>query len=275
MVFRGVGRWKGRAFVSGWTAARLPVTLMALLTSTALVAACGGGSANGSGGTGTTTGGGGTTSGGCATGTAAQGTQLSVAQEPDSGVATPTGNCWAGIKPTTVTVADIGTQPSNTSTTFKVAWSAKNLYVMTYTTEWPLSNAGGTNWWQSDATEIDVSGVDDHGGQMDTSNTFQFGVVEDGTLQQGNNASGASPQPTPIAKVVQNKGFYTELVVPWSTLQVSKPAKGQKYQFDLGQDYDDGNGNRAAQIVWQADPSKASSSDWHQDTSQWGDITLN
>lgn len=262
--------------MSVFTRSRLPAAFMALLASTALVAGCGSGSANGSGGaTGGATTGGGSAAAGCASGTAAKGTGITVSQEPDSGVNTPDGKCWAGIKPTTVTVADIGTQPAGTSTTFKVAWSAKNLYVMTYTTEWPLSNAGGANWWQSDATEFDVSGVDDHAGAMDTSNTFQFGVVEDGTLQAGNNASGANPQPSPIAKLVTNKGYYTEIIVPWATLQVAKPAKGQKYQFDLGQDYSDGSGNRAAQIVWQADPSKASSSDWHSDTTQWGDITLN
>ncbi len=261
--------------MSGLTAFRVSTAVVALLASTALIAGCGGGSANGGGGAGSATATGGGGAAGCASGAAAKGTQISVAQESDSGVATPTGKCWASIKPTTVTVADVGAQPDKTSTTFKVAWSAKNLYIMTYTTEWPLSNAGGANWWQSDCTEIDVSGVDDHAGAMDPSNTYQFGVVEDGTLQAGNNATQASPQPTPVVKLDTNKGFYTELVVPWATLQVAKPAKGQKYQFDIAQDYDDGQGNRAGQIVWQADPSKASSSDWHQDTTQWGDITLN
>jgi len=252
----------------GTTGMRATSTVLALLVSTALLGACGG-----SGGSANT--GGGAAAAGCAKGTAAKGNQLSVAAAPDGSVATTDGKCWTGIAPTTVTVADVGSgTPSGDSTWFKLAWSSKNLYILTYTTEWPLSNAGGTNWWQSDTTEFDVSGTDDHAGAFTTGNQYQFGVVEDGTLQPGQNAPNASPQPTPLVKIVPNKGFYTELVVPWATLQVSKPAKGQKYQFDLGQDYGDSSGARVAQIVWQADPSMASSSDWHADTSQWGDITL-
>lgn len=238
--------------------------ILAVVAAGALLAACGGGgSANGGG------------SGSCAKGAAAAGNQLTVAQEPDSGVANPTAKCWAGVAPTSMSVVDVGSAVSGTSATFKAAWSKKDLYVMAYAQVWPINNAGGTSWWNSDATEFGVSGLDSHAGAFTSGDIYQLAVTSDGTLQtSGVNGTNASPAPTALAKIIQNKGFYTELVVPWSTLQVAAPAKGQKYQFDIGQDFGDSSGNRLAQLVWQANPAMASSSDWHQDTSQWGDITL-
>jgi|GEM_PF-5285245 len=243
---------------------RLPAAFLALLTSSALLAACGGGgSANGG------------SAGACATGAAAAANQITVAQEPDGGVSTPAGKCWASVPPTTMAVLDVGTAVSGTSATFKVAWSKKDLYILADTQVWPINNAGGANWWQSDATEFGVSGSDSHSGAFTSGNTYQLAITSDGTLQtSGDNGTNANPAPGAIAKIVANKGFYTELVVPWGTLQVSAPAKGQKYQFDIGQDFGDSSGNRLAQMVWQANPAMASTSDWHQDTSQWGDITL-
>jgi hypothetical protein len=255
---------------------RIPAPLVAVAASAALLAGCG--SAATSGGTGGATASNATStasSGGCAAGAAASGTTLVVPQEPDSGVDKTTGNCWASIKPTTMGVADVGSAVAGTSATFAVAWSPKDLYIRAYAVTWPLNNAGGANWWQSDATEFDISGADDHAGAFTDGNQYQLAITSDGTLQtSGDNGAAASPAPTALVQVVQNKGFYTELIVPWATLQVSAPKKGQKYQFDIGQDFGDSGGNRLAQMVWQADPSKASSSDWHQDTSQWGDIQL-
>lgn len=254
----------------GPKSSRVACMFTALMASTALLAACGGsgGSAN--------TGGTATGGSGCAKGATAKGNQLTIPKESDGGVSTPTAACWASIAPTSLTIPDVGTgAPTGDSTYFKEAWTPKALYIMTWTQEWPLSNAGGANWWQSDATEFNISGEDTHAGAFNNANTFQIGVTEDGTLDtSGQNGTNASPAPTAIAKVVANKGFYTELIVPWATLQVASPAKGQKYQGDIGQDYGDSSGNRVAQLAWQADPSKASSSDWHADTSQWGDITL-
>lgn len=234
------------------------------MASTILLAACGAG-----GGTAANTGGGkgGGGAGGCAAGAAGTATAVTVAAEPDSGVSTPTSKCWASIKPTPISIVGNGTIPSGDATTFKVAWSAKALYIQAYTTEWPINAAGGANWWQSDTTEYTVSGTDDHGGSFD-SQTFQWGVVSDGTLGAGTGAASAPAQPTPQVSKVANKGFYTELTVPWSIIGVSAPKKGQKYQFDLAQDYGDSSGNRVGQAVWAGD------GNFYNNTTNWGDITL-
>ena len=256
--------------LSPWV--RRPGTLLCLLASAALISACGaaGGAATGGGTAGGTTGG---SSGSCAAGSAASGTTLTVPQEPDSGVNTPTGKCWASIKPTTMGVTDVGTLPSGDSAVFEVAWSAKYLYIRSYSTTWPLQNNGGTSWWNSDATEFGISGNDGHSGVFSSGNDYQLAITTDGVLQtSGVNGSAASPAPTPKVQVVNGKGWYAELTVPWATLQVKSPAKGGKYQFDIGEDYGDSSGNRLAQMAWQATP--GGTNDWHDDTSQWGDIVL-
>ena len=252
---------------------RGPATLLCLLASTALIAACGsspsGGTANGSSATTTAS------SGSCATGAAAPGSTLTVPEEPASGVSTPQGSCWSSIKPTPITVVDTGTQPSGTSASFQVAWSAQDLYIRSYSATWPLENQGNAaagNWWESDCTEFDISGANDHGGVFTSGNQYQLGVTTDGVLQtSGANGSGASPAPTPKVQIVNGKGWYAELIVPWATLQV-KPAKGGTYQFDIGEDYGSSTGTRLVQLAWQAQV--GGSTDWHNDTSQWGDIVL-
>lgn len=245
---------------------RWPAALVALAVSTTLLAACGGASGNGG-------------SAACTKGAAGSGPGLAVAAEPAAGVATPTAKCWASIKPTTMGVTDTGTLPKGASATFKVAWSPKNLYISAWTATWPLYNAGSpesSNWWESDTTEFTVSGTDGHTGPYSSGHTYQLAVVEDGSLQtSGDNGANASPMPTGLAKIVSGKGFYTELIVPWATLGVSAPAKGQKYQFDIGQDFGNSSGQRVAQMVWQANPADAgTANDWHQDTHDWGTITL-
>jgi hypothetical protein len=253
---------------------RILASCVALLASGVLLSACGGGGGGGGGGTAGNaggSGGGGAAASGCNPGNAGSGTTLTVPQEPDSGVDSPTGKCWDAIKPTPVGIPAIGTAPSGASTTFKLAWSAKGLYILAWTQQWPLDAKNcGSNWWQCDTTEITVSGADDHAGAYDgSSNTFQFGIVNDGSLKTGNNGSNA---PTSLVKaqtkIVQNKGFYSELFVPWQAIGVSAPKKGQKFQFDIAEDYGDGQGNRTAQYVWAGDQEF-----WHDD-SKWGDITL-
>ena len=250
---------------------RLLASCVAILACGLMVTACGGGG-GGTAATGSSTAGAtgstGGTSGGCASGNAGSGTQVTAPQEADNTVDTPDGKCWASIKPTPVTIVGNGTIPSGDSTTFKVAWSSKGLYIQATTLEWPLNAAGGTNWWQSDTTEFTVSGVDDHAGNMDASNSFQFGVVNDGSLQDGTNGSQASTPPTAKVKVNQGKGFTSELFVPWSDLAVTGAKKGGKYQFDLAEDYADSSGNRTGQAVWAGDGT------FYNNTTNWGDITL-
>ncbi len=253
---------------------RGPTTFLCLLTSSALIAACGsaGGGAGNAAGTASSSAGAAASSGSCAAGAAASGSTYTVPQEPDSGVNTPAGKCWASIKPTPMNVTDVGTLPSGESAEFWIAWSAQDLYIRAYATTWPLENNGGANWWQSDATEFDVSGTDGHGGVFSNGDKYQIAITSDGVLQtSGVNGSAASPAPTPKVQIVNNKGWYSELIVPWATLQV-KPAKGGKYEFDIGEDFGDSSGNRVAQMAWQATP--GGTNDWHDDTSQWGDIVL-
>ena len=243
--------------------------LLALGASAALLAACGSpattGGSSGSGAASATA----AAASGCAAGAAATGTDVTAPQEADSTVNKTTGSCWASIKTTAMTVADVGSAVAGTSATFQVAWSAQDLYIRAYAVTWPLNNAGGANWWTSDATEFGISGADDHGGAFTSGNQYQLAITSDGVLQtSGENGTAASPAPTALEQTVANKGFYTELVVPWATLQVTKPAKGQKYQFDIAEDYSDSSGNRDAQAVWAGD------SNFYNTTTNWGDITL-
>ena len=263
------GQSEWREWIVRVIQSRLMVSWLAVLAAASLVTACGSASGNSpsSSSSGATSTGGTAAAGGCAAGAVGSGTALTVAQEPDADVSTPAGKCWASIKGTAIAIPAIPTVPSADSTTFQVAWSAKGLYIMSTDLEWPLSDAGGANWWQDDTTEFVVSGSDDHGGTFDTQ-TFQFGIDNGGTLQAGTDAANASPQPTATVRINQGKGFNAELFVPWSTLMVKSPAKGQKYQFDIAEDYSDSSGNRDAQAVWAGD------SNFYNTTTNWGDITL-
>lgn len=241
------------------------VSWVALLVSGTMIAGCGSAPATGAtGGTSTAT----AASGGCQPGATGSATTLTVPAEPDSGVSSPTGKCWASIKPTPIDNVAVPAIPSGDSTTFQVAWSAKGLYIMSTDLEWPLSDAGGANWWQDDATEFAVSGADDHGGAYGP-NTFQFGIDNGGTLDAGTNASTASPQPTAKVQINKGKGFQAELFVPWATLQVAKPAKGQVYQFNIAEDYGNASGARVGQALW-----ASTDATFYNSTTNWGDITL-
>ncbi len=221
-----------------------------------------------------------TTTSSCTNGSAASSNTLTVAEEPSSGVDSPTASCWSDITGTPETIADTGTLPSGDSVSFKVAWNTSNLYILADVTAWPIYNAADDaagDWWESDTTEYGVSGLDTHAGPYSSGPTYQFAVAgATGILYTtGQNASNASPLPKAMNDIVQGKGFSTELIVPWQTLEVTKPASGQSYQFDIAQDFGNSAGQRLAQVDWQAIPSDfGTSQDWHVDTADWGTITL-
>lgn len=216
----------------------------------------------------------------CANGSAASSNTLTVAEEPNSGVDSPQASCWSDITGTPETIADTGTLPSGDSVRFKVAWNASDLYILADVTAWPVYNAADDaagDWWESDTTEYGVSGLDTHAGPYSSGPTYQFAVAgATGILYTtGDNASHANPLPTAMNHIVQGKGFFTELIVPWQTLDVSKAASGQSYQFDIAQDFGNSAGQRLAQMTWRAIPSDfGTSQGWHVDTADWGTITL-
>lgn len=220
---------------------------------------------------------------GCVQGAAAKGATLTAPEEPDQGVISPTAACWAHISPTPIAVVDTGSTPKGDSAQFWVAWSPKYLFVRAYAATWPLEDAANDaagDWWESDATEFGVSGLDTHAGSYCTVSatdpTYQLAITTKGVLERsGCNGVSALPPPSGLEHTVQGKGFYTELIVPWATLHVTTPAAGQKYEFDIGQDFGSSTGSRLVQLVWQADAALASGSgDWHANTQHWGTVVL-
>lgn len=242
------------------------MSTLVVAAAMALTAGCGGGAsrpnsaANGQGGA---------KAAACTKGGAAKGPTLTVPAEPNSGVDRPTAACWAGIAATKETQVDAGKVPAGASAVFKTAWSKKDLYVWVYAARWPLHDAGSAPF-ENDATEFDISGTNDHAGAFG-SHTFHAAVVEGAQKVAAIQGHAASPL-VAITKVVQGKGYDAELIVPWSAVGVSAPAKGQKYQFDMGQDFGNSKGARLAQIFWAGAP--GSQPDWSHDTLNWGVITL-
>lgn len=241
-----------------------------LLLSGALLAGCGA-AGPASGGTHASKGGAGaaaTAASGCQKG--AVGTSaftLTVANEPASGVAKPTGACWASIPYTGMNNPSVRQAPAADAGQFKVAWNAQNLYVLAWVKEWPLHMANSSAMHKNDAVEFYVAG--------DNSKTNSYGpldcqitVTYTGQMSQSDTCNTQKTY-TPVVQTVTNKGYFDELIVPWSSLSVSHPAKGQQYAFTIAYDIGDSSGNRVAQMEWAG----GQNDDWSQ-TANWGTITL-
>ena len=237
---------------------------VAALLGTALLAGCGA-TPSSAGGTSSATQ---ASPAGCAKGAA--GTPaftLAVAQEPATGVATPTGKCWSSIAYTGITNISTGQPPSGVSGQFKAAWSAQNLYVLAWVQKWPLQADNGGPAYTNDTIEFYLGG--DNTKQTSYGpNDCQVSVVYTGRAASHDTCN-TSRTFTPVAQVVPNKGYYIDLIVPWNMLNVAKPAKGQQYSFSIAWDIPDGNGNRVAQMEWAG----GQNDDW-QSTQNWGTITL-
>ena len=203
----------------------------------------------------------------CASGGAAHGVILPATQEPDAGVDKPTGTCWTKIAPTPIANVTFGTAPAGSSASVRVAWSAKALYVLCSVKAWPLyAAAPASTWWQNDACEFYVSGSNTHSGPYGA-HDGQIGLVYSGGLQAGPNSKVALSALKGIVKVRANKGYGALLIVPWSALGVTHPAKGQSYQFDDAVDYGSSSGKYVAQVSW-------TGSGLFGSTKAWGAITL-
>lgn len=187
---------------------------------------------------------------GCKTGSAGTSNTVTTPQEPDSGVNTPTGSCWAQIAGTPVTLAVLHSFPSNFSAQFKTAWSSSGVYMLVVVKKWPLYNANATGWYKNDAVEFYISGSNDRSGSYKTTpGTAQIGVTNLDQLEHGTNGAsftGAKQSVTVISKV----GYDAELFVPWSNLTVTGAA-GKKLGFDVAVDVANATGtNRTAQVAW-------------------------
>ncbi len=206
-----------------------------------------------------------TSTAGCASGAAGTATLITVPKEPDSGVNTISGGCWTGIAPTPIVNSVIGTAPSNVSAWTKVAWSPTDLYVLAWVAEWPLPTSGAS-LWNGQTVEFYVSGNNTKGGNLGAQDA-QFGVMAGSTtVHQG--TKGFATMPLGQSTIVQNKGYYAELIVPWSSMAVSAPASGQQYKFDVAADFSDSTGKQVAQTMWVGTQNN------YQSTSTWGSIQL-
>ena len=177
---------------------------------------------------------------------------IPVPEEPGSGVATLTGQCWAQIAPTPVAnlIPGVGTAqiPGGKTPTVQVAWDATDLYVKCNVYAWPLFAASATAPATDDACEFMIGGSDKRtGGFVGTQahitvayNSTSPAVGTHGPLLTNLSAF------TALTSTQTGEGYMIELTAPWSALGVSAPASGQSYAFDAAVDYNDAQGNYVA-----------------------------
>jgi hypothetical protein len=250
--------------------ARLPwACALASLLAVLPLAGCGAGPAASGGG-----GGGGAAAGSCNAGTAGGPSNITVPQEPTSGVDKLTGSCWSKIAPTPIAhvLSSVGTGaiPGGKPGTVQLAWDQKNLYIKCNVYEWPL-HAAGAHAWQDDACEFMVSGSNTHAGTFGDNDAQIIVAYNSNTPELGNHGGNIADASSFQAQtsVQSGSGYMVELTVPWSTLGVAKPAKGQTYQFDVAVDYNDSNGQYIAYAdLTGENPNPCCS------TQNWGQITL-
>ncbi len=193
---------------------------------------------------------------------------------------------WATLTPVNMTQVDqktgSGNLPSSDTGWFKVAWSPTDLYVLAYSNTWPLYDAGGTKWFNSDAVEFDISGSDTHSGSIKSSkDDFHIAVDEAGHSYIEGPTSTLSDSVFGAA-AVSGKGYYTYIQVNWSNVGISKAtleskskAAGMKFQFDIGEDFGNAAGSRIGQLFWAGNPADGGTgSDWAHDNKNWGNIVL-
>jgi len=249
--------------------------MAATLLGGALLAACGGahpaagGTAGASQGAAGASGAGQAPTAACATGPAGTAAfTLAVAMEPDGGVSKPAGKCWAAIQYTGIDNASTGTAQAGDTGQFKVAWNAQNLYILAWIQEWPL-NANGSELYENDSIEFYLAGDGSKEQGSYGPNDCQVTVDYTGQVATDDTCN-TSRTFTPVEQVVPNKGYYSELIVPWTTLNVAKADAGQQYAFSIANDISDSSGtNRLVQMQWAG----GENDNWQQ-TADWGTITL-
>jgi hypothetical protein len=251
-------------------ALRNPASIAALLLAVGLLAGCGAaGGATATGGAKAGSGGSATGAGGCAQGAAGSGAAITAPEEPDAGVAAPSGACWKDITPTPMAQDENGALPAGDSASFAVAWSPKALYVLTQVRVPKVYTGGGSKWWNSDSTEYDFTTV---AGQQafSSSQDCHLALSADGTFHNLNSQCYFHTGPT--AKVATTSdGYAAVAAVPWGALGVTAPRKGTQILFDIGQDIANAT-TRVAQPFWAGTP--GGSPDWPKDAAGWGTLTL-
>ncbi len=180
---------------------------------------------------------------------------------------TPSANCWGSIAYTAMNNPSTGTVPAGSSGEFKVAWSAQDLYVLAYVQSWPLYNAGATAF-KDDNVEFYVAGDDTKLSGAYGPADCHYNVPYTDAESAGAGCQITGPV-TAVTKTVQGVGYYDELIVPWSTLRVSAPAKGQQYSFTIAYDIPNSSGTRLGQDEWAGGANNNAS-----ETLDWGTITL-
>lgn len=203
----------------------------------------------------------------CAKGVAASGDSLVVSAEPDPGVAKPTAQCWASIPYTAIAKPSTGTAPAGVKGQFKVAWSAKNLYVLAWIQKWPLEDANTASTHDDDTVEFYLAGDHKYASGYDA-NDCQVNVVYTGRISKTTTCNTAMAA-RPVTQVVAKKGYFDEIIVPWQMLNVNAAAKGQQYAFSVAVDIANAQGARVAQLEWAG----GANNDWSE-TKDWGNITL-
>lgn len=179
---------------------------------------------------------------------------ITAPEEPTSGVATLSGACWAQIAPTPIAniIPGVGSGqiPGGKDPTLQTAWTPKALYLKCTVYAWPLYAASATSPWTDDACEFMVSGSSQRNGAF-TAHAAQIGVAYNNPTPAIGTSGTDMTKPQGLSaqtKTNQGQGYEVELTVPWSTLGVAKPDKGQTYAFDAAVDFNDAGGAYVAYV---------------------------
>ena len=173
-------------------------------------------------------------------------------QEPDAGVNSITGKCWAEIAPTPITEAVIRTPPAGSSAEFRTAWSPNYFYVWTHvhTGRSSLTNTNTSAVWQDDTVEVYL-GVNDHAGAYRTGDG-QFDINSGGLTNTnfGPDHSQAGTTGAHESEVKTANGYTTLLEMPLANLGLT-PKKGLLVGFTVGVDFPDTSASkRVGQTMW-------------------------
>ena len=177
---------------------------------------------------------------------------ITVPEEPASGVATLTSNCWAQIAPTPIAnlIPGVGTAqvPGGKNPTVQAAWTSNDLYLKCNVYAWPLYAASASAPATDDACEFMVAGSTSRTGTFSPHEAHITIAYNSTTPALGTHGSALNSLAgfTAQNSVQSGKGYMIELTVPWSALGVTAPAKGNSYAFDAAVDYNNAQGQYVA-----------------------------
>ncbi|MES2431255.1 MAG: sugar-binding protein, partial [Bacteroidota bacterium] len=147
----------------------------------------------------------------------------------------------------TISADFIGTQ-------WKTLYDATNLYILVNVKDPNIFNDGGS-WWDNDAIEIFIDGLNEKGTSYD-GNDFQIGIGADGVKNAGTNGGAIIGAVTSGVVATVGVGYIVEVAIPWSSIG-GTPSDGRMIGIDVQVDDDDNGGARETQVSWSTNNTNA------------------